>query len=248
MLDVFGCWTGKLTFKLRIGPTSFVPCPHPIPCASLAEAAFTRLALWRLDSIDKTYAGTWCFRPGPNPAFSSACVNATLSTLLNIYLRNELGAGLSIAYYDLADGSVLGGVGWTGWDFVDLLVGVCMSGAVNGLDNAFRTVCRFAIADNDHDSPDAHAQECVVPRTQLHVADGCYSPPARHGPFHLDDTANAIIAILALLIVVPGMILGVYRWYMTRKQAQNVDGQDVPLVQTGATGLLGHQDGTPVAV
>ena len=168
--------------------------------------------------------------------------------LFNIHLLNELGAGLSIAYYDLADGSVLGGAGWSGWDSVRLPVGVCMTGAVNGLDNVFHTVCRFAIDDNDHDSPNAHAQDCMMPCAQLRVTDSCYSPPARRGPFHLDDTASAIIAILGLLIVIPGMILGVYRWYLIRKQAQSVDGQGVPLVQTSATDSVGHQDGTPVAV
>jgi len=122
-----------------------------------------------------------------------------------------------------------------------------MSGAVNGLDNVFRTVCRFAIADNDHDSPDARTQECMLPRAQFRVTDGCYSPPVRHGPFHLDDTANAIIAILGLLVVIPGMIFGAYRWYVIRKRAQNVDGQDVPLVHTGATNSDGDQDGTPPA-
>ena len=216
--------------------------------ASLAEAAFSHSALWKLDSVDETYAGTWCFHPGPNPTFSSACANATLGALLDIHLHNSFGSGLSIAYYDPADGSVLGGAGWLGWRSVELPVGVCMSGAVNGLDNNFRTVCRFAIADNDHDSPDAHAQECMMPRAQFRVTDGCYSPPVRRGPFHLDDTASAIIAILGLLIAIPGIILGIYRWYILRKRAQIVDDQDVPLVQTGATGLVGHQDGTPVTV
>ena len=218
------------------------------PVVSLAEAAFTHPAHWKLDSIDSTYAGTWCFRPGPNPTFSSACANATLGALLDIHLHNSFGSGLSIAYYDLDDGSVFGGAGWSGWDSVELPVGVCMSGAVNGLDNVFRTICRFAITDNDHDSPDAHAQECVVPRAQLRVTDGCYSPPVRHGPFHLDDTASAIIAILGLLIVIPGMTFGAYRRYVTRKRAQSVEDQDVSLVPTGAAGSVGHQEETSAAV
>ena len=218
----------------------------PLLAASLAKAAFTRPALSKLDSIDKTYAGTWCFHPGPNPTSLSACANATLGALLSIHLQNAFGSGLSIAYYDLADGSVLGGSGWSGWDSVEPLVGVCMSGAVNGLDNNFRTICRFAIADNDHDSPDAHAQQCVVPRAQLRVTDGCYSPPARHGPFHLDDTASAIIAILGLLIFIPGMMVGMYRWYLIRRRAQSAstEDQDVPLVPTSVTGSVGHQDRT----
>ena len=113
------------------------------------------------------------------------------------------------------------------------------SGAANGLDNHFRTICRFAIADNGHKSLNAHIQECVVPRAQLRVTDGCYSPPPRRGPFHLDDTANATIAILSLTTVIPGMLVGIYRWYVIRKQAQSVEDQDVPLVSTGAN-LVGH--------
>ena len=158
-------------------------------------------------------------------------------------MHNELGSGLSIAYYDLGDGRVLGGATWSGWRSVGLPIGLCMSGVINGLDNHFRTICRFAIADNDHDSPNAHMQECMMPHAQRRVTDGCYSPPMRHGPFRLDDTASAVISILGLLITIPGMIFGAYRWYAIRMQAHDVEDDDVPLFPTGVINFVAHQNG-----
>jgi len=200
--------------------------------ASLAKAAFTHPARWKLDSIEETYASTWCFHSGPNPTLKSTCANTMLNALLNFHLNNELGAGLSIAYYDLKDGSVLGGAGWSGWRVVERPVGLCMSGAVTGLDNAFRTICRFATTDDDLESPDTHAQECMMSRAQLRVTDGCYTPSERRGLFRLDDTATSIFAIFGLLIALPGMFYGVYRWYCARRSAQQMraDGRlNVPL-------------------
>ena len=208
----------------------------PLLTASFAEAAFTHPARWKLDSIEETYAGTWCFHPGPNPSFASICANTTLNVLLNIHLLNELGAGLSIAYYDLEDGSVLGGAGWSGWRAVGRPVGLCTSGAVTGLGNAFRTICRFATTDDDLENLDAHAQECMMPHAQLRVTDGCYTPPERRGLFRLDDTATSILTILGLLITLPGIFYGLYRWYCARRAARLMraeGGLNVPLYTVG---------------
>jgi len=158
--------------------------------------------------------------------------------LLDAHINNNIGPGLSIAYYDLNDDSVLGGAGWADWDSVVLPVGVCMSGAVNALANTYSTTCRFTITDNDHDIPFAHDTECTINRPQLRVVDGCYTPPSRHGRFRLDDSASGILTIIGLIIALPGLAFGAYRWYATRRalalqEAQLEEGQALPLVPVG---------------
>jgi len=218
--------------------------------AHTANAAITHPARWRLDAIEQTYAGTWCFRPGTNPPPTHACNNSTLTVLLNAHVNNDHGPGLSIAYYDLKDASVLGGVGWADWDAMMLPVGVCMSGAVDSFANTYSTTCRFAMSDNDHETPSAHITECSVNRPQLRVTDGCYTPPPRRSRFRLDDSASGILTIIGLIIALPSIVLGAYRWYSARRalalqQAQLEDGQVVPLVpvdRRGGDGAIASQE------
>ena len=203
--------------------------------ACFAQAALTRPALWKLDSIGKTYAGTWCFHPGPNPKFASICANATLSALLETHSHNNRGPGLSIAYYDLKDGSVLGGADWANWDAVALPIGICTSGRVAELDDAFSTTCRFAVIDNDHDIPSAHAEECTINRSQSRVTDGCYSPPSRRAWFRLDDSSSSILTIIGLILALP--LFGAYRFYCAccaQPNSRNENGQDLPLAGLGS--------------
>jgi len=142
--------------------------------ATPVNTTFTYPARWKLDKVEQTYAGTWCYRPGAISAHVRLCTNATLNALLDAHTNNEQGAGLSIAYYDAKDFSILGGAGWAKWGTVVSPVGLCMTGAVDGT-NAFNTICRFSFGDNDHDIPSVHAEECVANRSQLRVADGCYA-------------------------------------------------------------------------
>jgi len=197
------------------------------------NAAFTRLARWRLDVIEQTYAGSWCYRPGASPTSDGHCSNSTLAALLNAHVKNNHGAGLSIAYYDLADCSVIGGAGWANWDIVALPVGVCMSGQVSGLDDVYTTTCRFTVADNDHDTPASHIVECNSNRAQLRVADGCYTPPLRRPWFRLDNSTSAVLAIISLILALP--LYGLYRRYRARRaqQARIEDEQALPLMDLG---------------
>jgi len=233
-----GAWTGP-------GPASFL-CLL-IVFARTANAAFSRPAYWKLDTIEQTHAGAWCFHPATGAASARTCGNPTLSALLDAHIKNDYGPGLSIAYYDLADLSVLGGVGWTGWDIVVLPVGVCMSGLVDGLANVYSTTCRFTVADNDHDTPSAHLTECTIGRPQLRVTDGCYSPPALHTGFHLSDSASGILTIIGLLIALPSVIFGGHRLYYKLRGQQKVrleDEQMVPLVHVdGDGGAVGQERG-----
>jgi len=211
--------------------------------AHSVDAAITRPAQWRLDSLEQTYAGAWCFRPGSNPPSARACTNSTLTALLDIHVKNSRGPGLSIAYYDPKDGSVLGGAGWADWDTLVLPVGVCMSGAVDAFANTYSTTCRFAMNDNDHETPSAHVTECSVNRPQSRVTDGCYIPPPHSTRFRLDDSASGVLTIISLIIALPSIIFGAYRWYHARRalalrQAQLEDGQALPLVPVRV-----HHDG-----
>jgi len=115
------------------------------------------------------------------------CANATLKALLDLHTNNDHSAGLFIAYYNLVDGFIRGGAGWVDWNTVLFPVGVCLSGQVDGLDDTYVTACRFAHADNDHESSSAHEQECIVNRPQLRVTDACYAPIHRRPWFRLDD-------------------------------------------------------------
>jgi len=194
------------------------------------NAAFTRPARWKLDNIEQTYAGSWCYRPGASSNSRGLCSNSTLKVLLDAHIQNGHGAGLSIAYYDLSDGSAVGGAGWTSWDTVTIPVGVCMSGQVDGLE-AYTTTCRFSIADNDHDKSSSHLWECAVNQVQPRVADGCYTPPPPRPWLRLDDSTSAILAIISFILALP--LFGIYRRYQTRRarqQAKLQDEQAQPLI------------------
>jgi len=58
------------------------------------EAAFSRLAQWKLDFIDQTYAGSWRYRPGASPPWNHRCTNSTLEMLLGVHINNDHIAGL----------------------------------------------------------------------------------------------------------------------------------------------------------
>ena len=161
-----------------------------------------------------------------------------MTTLIEIHVKNDHSPGLSIEYYELKDGSVLEGAGWADWDAVVLPVGVCMTGAVDALANTYRTTCRFALTDNDHDIHSAHKAECAINRPQLRVIDGCYTPPPRRGGFRLDDFASGVLTIIGLIIALPSIVVGAYRWYCARRafalqQAQLEEEQALPLVPVG---------------
>ena len=206
--------------------------------ATPTNATFTRLARWKLDTVEQTYAGAWCYRPRAISAHVRPCTNATLNALLDAHTNNEHGAGLSIAYYDPQDSSILGGAGWASWDTVTLPVGLCMTGTVDGT-NAYSTICRFSFGDDDHDTRSAHVEECAVNHSQLRVIDGCYTPP-RRSRFRLDDSTSGILTIIGLLIALPGLGYGVYRKCRARRARLPVkleEGQvPLPLAQPGRGG------------
>lgn len=162
--------------------------------------------------------------------------------LLDAHINNGRGAGISIAFFDIQDASVLGGAGWADWASVALPVGVCLSGQVEGLDDAYTTTCRFTITDNDHNIPSAHALECTISRPQLRVTDGCYTPPPRRPWLRLSDSTSGVLTIIGLIIALP--VFGLYRHYRVRcarQQAKIEPQESIPLVgcELGGEGGVG---------
>jgi len=209
-----------------------------ISTIGLVHASFTRHSQWKMDEIDQTLAGAWCFKPGPSPSIARDCTNHNLSTLLDGHVKNDRGLGLSIVYYDLHDGSVLGGAGWFRWEHVALPIAVCMSGAVTGVGSAYRTICRLAMENDDHDRELVHEQECSIDLPQRHVIDCCYEPPPRKRRFRLDDTSDSAIALLGLIIALPSVMIGLWKCHRSQQQCRQ---ERERLVLARAAGRRGPQ-------
>ena len=141
---------------------------------SLAFGSFIRSVLWRLDPIEQTYAGAWCYCPGAISATRGhRCSDATLTALLKTNIHNSDSAGLSVVYYELVDLSILGGAGWVGWNGTTSPVGVRMSdeaprGGAGNLKGRSLSVCCYSYRDNDHHLPFArkHKPKCIAAASQ----------------------------------------------------------------------------------
>ncbi|KAH7102695.1 hypothetical protein BKA62DRAFT_769549 [Auriculariales sp. MPI-PUGE-AT-0066] len=163
------------------------------------RAAFTHDALFHLDWIRKHNAGSYCFHPGTLPGRSGFCSDVTLDALLDVHTSLDHGPGLSIAYYSLPDLTVLGGAGWSGWNTTSGPVGLCLSGVIEGIPDAYVTKCRFATRDNDQEDPFSHSRECALDVPQKRVVDGCYVPPTMPTGFQLSSSTNSILTCSSAL-------------------------------------------------
>jgi len=93
--------------------------------------------------------------------------------------------------------------------------------------STYSTTRCIAFADNDHSTPSAHVEKCTVNRAQQRVTDGCYSPRPR-SQFRLDETTSSVLAILGLLIVLPGLGYGAYRRWRARRMVRQPERDDEP--------------------
>jgi len=202
---------------------------HQLFIIWLVPATVLDPPLQKVDSIVQKDADTWCFRPGDSLPTQPplACNNATLSTLMDAHINNTLSSGLSIAYYDLGDASVLGGASWADWNSTALPVGLCMSGAVAdgtvaGQEARYVTVCRFTDHDRDHDYNYASAKElqCIAALPQKFVSDGCYDPQLPIGPRAASTPWDAIIIILLIVVMFPVLHSIVYSIWKMRARAR----------------------------
>jgi len=186
-----------------------------IYCIRAASAAFSREARHTFDRIVQNWAGTWCFRPGPNHQPPPPCDDPVLHSALKTHTRNSRGPGQSIAYYDKTTGSWMGGALFNRWNETTLPAVVCLSGPVQDVSDAFLTQCRYTWGDDDHDSSKSHKRECALDHAQQHVSDGCYVPPLVY-TFHIDAEKTAIITVVGLILAVLGLgscVWGSWRWF-----------------------------------
>ncbi|KAH7063006.1 hypothetical protein BKA62DRAFT_737356 [Auriculariales sp. MPI-PUGE-AT-0066] len=167
---------------------------------TVVRAAFTRDASFRFDWVRKHPSGSFCFHPG-SLSSHTPCTDIVLSALLDAHINNDHGPGLSIMYYSTHQQlALLGGVDWSDWNTTSSPVGICQSGVVTDIQDAYLTTCRFATRDDDHNDPFAHARECSLDRPQHRVADGCYSPPAMSLGFQLSNTTTSVLTIFGVVL------------------------------------------------
>ncbi|KAH7092795.1 hypothetical protein BKA62DRAFT_722423 [Auriculariales sp. MPI-PUGE-AT-0066] len=187
-----------------------------------AGAAFTHNSVYHLDRIRQSSTGGYCFYPGTAPPpRQSTCRHLALKALLHVHTLNQQGPGLSIVYYDLQDLTVLGGTNWEGWNATTGRVGLCLSGIIEGIQDAYLTVCRYSEHDDDHDDSSAHIAECVLRRPQKRVVDKCYwPPPSVSQGFQLSDEASSALTILGAITALfglPGAVWVVIKWVNDRR-------------------------------
>ena len=138
------------------------------------HARFTRTTCWNGQNtacIQQNAAGAWCYIPDVSPGLvTTSCrgtsnyANPDFATVLEVYLAQ----GLSVAYYNGIDNSLLGGADY------DIpsnpgVIRLCASGQAG--DGSDQTLCANALADNTFDG-----RNCQVILGQKNVTDGCYSP------------------------------------------------------------------------
>jgi len=138
-------------------------------------ARFTKTTCWtgqKTYCIQQNAAGAWCLIPDASRDVvattctgTSGITNPNFATVLEVHLAQ----GLSIAYYNGIDNSLLGGANYS----IPSNPGVtrlCASGQSG--DGNYQTICVNAVADNTFGG----GAYCQVIRAQKNVTDGCYSP------------------------------------------------------------------------
>ncbi|KZV78629.1 hypothetical protein EXIGLDRAFT_708933 [Exidia glandulosa HHB12029] len=163
------------------------------------SAKFTTPGCWQRNCLVQNDAGTLCLQPAFN-ALSRRCNDTVLTRLLDVHIHSKVGR--STAYYK-EDGSFLGSTVWPiPTTPLPYTVFVCMSGRRMDDSNAYRTLCRLALHDDDIDNALVHDRECAVEVPQDFVSDGCYTtPPASAAGNPLDKPA-----LVHALFVLDGIV------------------------------------------
>jgi hypothetical protein len=138
------------------------------------HARFTKTTCWtgqdieNASCIQQNAAGAWCFIPNIRPGLvATSCTGgyADFATVLEVHLAQ----GLSVAYYNGIDNSLLGGADYS-IPSNPGIIRLCLSGQSG--DGNYQTQCLNALADNTFGA----GLYCVVIRGQNNVTDGCYTP------------------------------------------------------------------------
>ena len=154
------------------------------------HARFTKTTCWiglNTACIQQNAAGAWCFIPNAAEGQPATCTgnnkfaNADFATVLEVHLAQ----GLSVAYYNGIDNSLLGGADY------DIpsnpgVIRLCASGQAG--DGSDLTICVNALADNTFGGPN-----CQVLLGQKNVTDGCYSPNVvAHSPSSTISSSGSV--------------------------------------------------------
>ena len=118
-------------------------------------AAFTRAACRDGRCIQRNRAGTLCTYPSPDAPAIRECLNADLIRVLDRHINPSLTfypTPPSTGYYDMPSLAFLGGADWSLSPSMLGHVAVCHTG-LHPVKNKYYTTCRFALADDDFDSP-----------------------------------------------------------------------------------------------
>ena len=215
-----------LNRSLRPLAVFFIYCYCHLHCVTIAVAGFTRGATYKFSRVEQSMASVWCYRPPPGAVRPGLCSNGTLAAALHIHTKNRHGTGLSIQYYESSDLSALGGAAWDVRGDTPLPIVLCLAGRINSeeIEGEYRTTCRFAWSNDDHDSRASHNFECTTDHSQERVTDGCYTPMRTSG-FQLNNKATAILTIFGVItgvLSLPLMAwlakLGWRRWKVMSKE------------------------------
>ena len=134
-------------------------------------AMFSQTTRWDGVSVQKNSQGTWCYLPTAGyPVRTVACTGTSsdFASVLDVHLKQ----GLSIAYYNAIDNTLLGGANYSLPVGANMpIIRLCASG-LGGDGYYYETICTNAAADNVL----ANYPYCQVALGQKAVTDGCYDP------------------------------------------------------------------------
>ena len=155
-------------------------------------ARFTRTTCWTNQNtacIQQNAAGAWCYVPnvydgqvGTSCTGTSHFTATDFATVLEVHLAQ----GLSVAYYNGIDNSLLGGSDYS-IPSNPGVIRLCASGQDG--DGSDQTICVNALADNTF----AGSPYCNVMSGQKNVTDGCYSPNGIvHSPSSITSSPGSV--------------------------------------------------------
>ena len=129
------------------------------------QGRFNLETCWGKDCIKQNGEGTWCYFPPAGETRATVCSSGGVdfTTVLGVHRRQ----GLSIAYYNGVDNTLLGGADWP-LPANPGVVRLCVSGATGA--GTYQTLCVNAVADNTL----SNSPYCQVALGQDNVTDGCY--------------------------------------------------------------------------
>ncbi|KAF8803099.1 hypothetical protein BYT27DRAFT_6743459 [Phlegmacium glaucopus] len=137
---------------------------------SLVGGRFTQPACVFGACVQQDSTGRWCYIPNPGITAAINCTggtgaDSTMIAVMDVHFQQ----GLSIAYYNGVDNTLLGGADFS-VPTSDGIIRLCVSGKAG--DGSFQTLCDDVAGDNTLQG----APYCFVALGQAVVSDGCYVP------------------------------------------------------------------------